>query len=66
MLATTKSATTPNTIDLYLGFEIHQSADDTLVAFPHGWSYREGIRLEAANLPAIRRSIWNWWHRLLD
>ena len=66
MIAATKSQTPPQVVDFYLGFEIRQSTDGTLVALPRGWSHQEMAMLEAPDMPAMRKRIWGWWHRLLD
>ena len=66
MIAATKSPTPPQVVDFYLGFEIRQIAKDALVALPRGWSHQEMAMLEAPDLPAMRKRIWGWWHRLLD
>lgn len=67
MTASTKIALPlPQTVDTYLGFEIRQITDDAFVAFPLGWTHRDVTLLEAADLPAIRKRIWSWWHRMLD
>ncbi len=56
----------PRTLDIYLGFEIHQHGDASFVAIPSGWVHRDAVVLEASSLPLLRMRIWNWWHRLLD
>ena len=66
MLATTRTSTPPQTVDTYLGFEIRHLGEDAYVAFPQGWSHARVSVLEADSLPAIRKRVWAWWHRLLD
>ena len=68
MIAATKppQQATPRTLDVYLGFEIRQHPDGTLVAIPAGWTHRDATVLEARDLPTLRMRIWSWWHRLLD
>jgi hypothetical protein len=68
MVAATKPAeeTRSRVIDVYLGFEIRQHATDSFVAIPAGWSHPDIVLLEASDLPALRKRIWGWWHRLLD
>ena len=47
MITATKSQTLPQTVDVYLGFEIRQLAEDALVAIPRGWSHQDIAMLEA-------------------
>lgn len=66
MTTTTKLESPPQKVDVYLGFEIHQTADGTYVAFPIGWNHKDITLLEAGDLPQLRKRIWSWWHRFLD
>jgi hypothetical protein len=56
----------PQQVDVYLGFEILQHGEDSYVAIPRGWTHVDAKILEAEDLPALRKRIWSWWHRLLD
>lgn len=68
MITATKPITDAQSapVDVYLGFEIRRHSDGAYVAIPTGWTHRDAALLEAADLPALRKKIWGWWHRLLD
>jgi len=51
-------------IEVYLGFSITRRGD-SYMAIPTGWSVAPAV-LDGASLPAIRKRIWSWWHRLVD
>lgn len=60
------SITRPQPVDVYLGFEIVQEAEDRFVAVPQAWAGEQENALEAADLPSLRKLIWDWWHNILD
>jgi hypothetical protein len=67
MIAQVKSKPAfPHTVDVYLGFEIIQKDDKTFVGIPRGWTQGKVAVLQAADLPGMRKRIWEWWHHLLD
>ncbi len=63
---TGSSATRSQPVDVYLGFEIVQEAEDRFVAVPQGWAGGEENELHAGDLPSLRKLIWDWWHNILD
>ncbi len=60
------SLTQSRPVDVYLGFEIYQEAEDRFVAVPQGWAGGEENQLHAPDLPSLRKKIWDWWHNILD
>ena len=58
------STTRPQPLDVYLGFEIVQEGGDRFIAMPQGWADRQAPELEAADLPTLRKLIWDWWFNL--
>ena len=67
MIAEAKSRTVfPQSVDVYLGFEVIQRAESAFVAIPRGWTQVRVTVLQAGDLPAIRKRIWAWWHNLVD
>jgi len=59
-----KSATRPRPVDVYLGFEIVQEAEDRYHAIPQGWAGDQAPELHASDLPTLRKLIWEWWFNL--
>jgi hypothetical protein len=59
-----KSATRPQPLDVYLGFEIVHEAEDRFLAIPQGWAGDQAPELQAADLPTLRKLIWEWWFNL--
>ena len=51
----------PRPIDIYLGFEIVQDAEDRFVAIPRAWAGDHAQELEAQDLPTLRKLVWDWW-----
>ena len=56
----------PQSVDVYLGFEIIQKNASALVAIPRGWTQAQVTILQATDLPAMRKRIWAWWHNPMD
>jgi hypothetical protein len=50
----------------YLGFTVERRGESSFVATSKDWNHNTVVTFEAASLPAIRKRIWSWWHRLLD
>lgn len=49
-------------VDEYLGFEIRSTDEETWYAVPKQWN--GDAALIAQSMPAIRKRIWCWWHRV--